>query len=358
MVRLARLEVEGVRILSAVRLEPHERLNLVFGDNGAGKTSLLESIYLLGTGRSFRARETEKVLGWGCRELRVFGQVLDGVGSARLGVSRGGSGSVARLNGAEVRGFAPLARVLPLAVFSPESHELLGGGPEVRRGLMDWALFHVEPEYGEVLQRYRRALRQRNAALRGLAGRAEVGAWDRELAQQGERLDGWRRIYAEAAGELVRSLAPGGLLSRLALAYRRGWPAGTDLEGALQAGWETDRERGWTARGPHAADFALLLDGRPARDVASRGQVKVLAAALVLGNVAYVRQTNGRGPVVLADDVPSELDASARAWFLDRLHALGTQVFLTALDPAMVDLPDGIPHAVFHVERGRVVELV
>lgn len=357
--RLTRLGVRDLRVLEDVSLRPHAVLNVITGGNGAGKTSLLEAIHVLGTGRSFRSREVEPLVRWGAQALSVFGEVLGADGeSHRLGVEKGGGEARIRVDGREVRGIAAVARLMPVATFGPETIEVVDGPPEGRRSVMDWALFHVEPLYGESLLRYRRALRQRNAVLRLGGSRREAVVWEEDLCREGERVDALRSAYAEAVLPHIREVLGGLAMPPLQTVYRRGWPAGERLDAALQRGWNTDTTRGWTGSGPHLAEVVLQLGGRPAREALSRGEKKALAAALVLGHVAYLLGSGPRPPIILADDFASELDERARRWFLEHLLATSCQAFLSLLDGERLDLPTPVPHRVFHVEQGKVRELL
>jgi DNA replication and repair protein RecF len=358
--RLTRLEISGVRVLERVGIAPGPGINLLVGGNGAGKTSVLESIHVLGTGRSFRTRELDRLLGHGRAGLSVFGEVaVNSQLPSRIGVSRDLAGGVRlRLDGEDVKGFAQVARRLPLAVFVPESHEIVGGPPERRRALMDWALFHVEPGYGETLQRYRRALRQRNAVLRSGPVRASARAWEAELAEAGERLHAWRAQYAKTVLSYVRGALAGLRAAPLGLAYRPGWNGERPLLSALEESWSGDAARGWSGVGPHMADLSLSVDGQPARHVLSRGEAKALVAGMLVGHVRYLVDASDRRPVVLADEVASELDERARSWFLRELLGLECQVFVTAVERTMVPLEAAWPRTVFHVEQGRVSPLV
>jgi len=357
--RLTRLVVQDVRVIRSVALELHGQLNVLVGGNGAGKSSLLEAVHLLGTGRSFRTREIEKVVRAGAQELSVFGEGVDPRGTfRRVGVTKGMAGARIRLDGEDVRGVASIARVIPLAVFGPESLEVVEGAPERRRALVDWALFHVEQGYGEGLQRYRRAVRQRNALLRASPMRREARIWEEELVQEGERLDRWRTAYI---GNLAPRLST--LLSDLwprssQVHYRRGWASGMTLQEALERSWEADRARGWTGPGAHAADLIFRIGDRQARDVLSRGERKIFVAATLLAHVAYIRDRCGNAPIILADDIPSELDEGGQRWFLERLRLTGSQIFATALQPEFFSLPPSVDHKMFHVERGVVRNLL
>jgi DNA replication and repair protein RecF len=358
-VRLTRLEVRDVRIVQGVALRLHPSLSVISGGNGAGKTSLLEAIHVLGTGRSFRSREVDSLVRWGCRELSVFGEAQGADGQLRrLGVVKGGPDARVRVDGRSVEGIASVARLLPLATFGPESIDVVEGPPERRRALMDWALFHVEPQYGDSVLRYRRALRQRNAVLRAGGSRREAQVWESDLCCDGERVDQFRAAYSDAVlpyvADALASLTP----LNLRLVYRRGWPASESLQHVLDRAWVTDSTRGWTGSGPHLADLSLQVGGHPARETLSRGEKKALAAALVLGHVEFLLAAGPRKPILLADDFASELDDRARTWFLRRALATGCQLVLSVLAGESLMLPNSVEHSVFHVERGEVREMV
>lgn len=358
--QLTRLEVRDLRILRSVALRPHPILNVIAGRNAAGKTSILEAIHVLGTGRSFRSRDVEPLVRRESTELSVYGEVLDPAGTLRrIGVVKGGPDPRLRVDGQDVSGVAVVARLMPVAVFAPNSLEIVEGSPSERRSLMDWALFHVEPEYGPSILRCRRSLRQRNAALRSPGtNRRAAEVWERELCEESDRIDSWRTRYAQEVLPFVRESLARLTSIPLEILYRRGWPAGESIGHTLERTWFTDAARGWTTHGPHIADLALQVAARPARETLSRGEKKALAAALVLGHVEYVQCRCNRRPVLLADDFPSELDALARQWFFEGIRATGCQTFLSVLEPSAVPLPSASEYGMFHVEQGHLTELI
>ena len=357
--QLTRLEVRDLRILRSVALRPHPILNVIAGGNAAGKTSILEAIHVLGTGRSFRSRDVEPLVRWESTELSVFGEVMDPGGTLRrIGVVKGGPEPRIRVDGQDVSGAAVVARLMPVAVFAPDSLEIVEGSPGERRSLMDWALFHVEPEYGPSILRCRRSLRQRNAALRSGTTRRAAAVWEHELCEEADRIDSWRTTYAQEMLPFVRESLAQLTPIPLEILYRRGWPAGESIASTLERTWPSDAARGWTTHGPHVADLSLQVAAHPARETLSRGEKKALAAALVLGHVEYVRCTCNRQPVLLADDFPSELDAGARQWFLEGIRGTGCQTFLTVLEPSAVSLPSASEYGMFHVKQGRLTELL
>jgi DNA replication and repair protein RecF len=355
--RLGQLEVRNIRVLAELECTPGPGLNVFVGPNGSGKTSLLEAIHLLGSGRSFRTHRLGELIRRGTSWLRARGELHSDDGAARaVGVEKGPEGLRIRVAGEAVRSASDLARQLPVAVITPDSQRLLTDGAELRRQLMDWALFHVEPAYLGALQRYRRALRQRNAALR--EGALALSAWDQELAEAGEHLHGLRDrflggvlpFYAEALENLVPMAVD--------IGYRAGWDTAVGLRAALEAALGTDRMRGFTGVGPHRADLRFRVEGAPASQVLSRGEGKLFVVGLVLAQGRFLYDRQGRRPLVLVDDLASELDEDSRGRFFAQLQALGAQSFVTTVSRNLVETaaPEGLQ--VFHVERGKPLKMV
>src|SRR5690349_1341868 len=181
---LSALSIQQLRCIGSAALELHPQHNLLWGSNAAGKTSVLEGAYLLGRGRSFRTRISERLIQYGADHLVVFGRTDDAL-SQSIGVQIGRrTEPVAKLNGASLPSLTELSRAFPVQVIEPGVHRLLEEGGYRRRRWLDWGVFHVEPRFLEAWSRYTRGLRQRNAALRSQPETAT--AWDAELAQLGE----------------------------------------------------------------------------------------------------------------------------------------------------------------------------
>ncbi|HEY6483810.1 MAG TPA: DNA replication/repair protein RecF [Steroidobacteraceae bacterium] len=346
---IGELTVEDLRCLRGVQLVLHPRHNLLWGANGSGKTSLLEALFLLGRGRSFRTRNSERLIRHGGSQLTVFGRT-DRTPSFAVGVqvSRVG-GTVARINGAPAATLTELSQAFPVQVIDPAVHKLLEEGGHRRRRWLDWAVFHVEPQFGAAWTRYTRTLKQRNAALRQPDG--DGAPWDTELTRWGESIAAWReqvmRLVQPACAQLVQRLS--GL--PVELHYRRGWPADLSLLEALQTSRDRDRLRGATQMGPHRADVLVRLDGRPAREVLSRGQQKLIAIALTLTPVELLAD-RAVTPTLLLDDPAAELDTIHLERFIAEVNRLPCQLLSTSLHArgGLFSAPD----RVFHVEQGAV----
>ena len=348
------LQAGNFRNLEALELRPHPRLNYLWGENGAGKTSVLEALIVLSRGRSFRTTQSAELVGPHGRAFHVFAEVEDEQGARhRLGLERAGRHWRGRLDGRDVAQLSQLTRCLPLVLMEPDSHLLINGPPEVRRKYLDWGMFHVEQAFLGDWRSYSRALKQRNAALR----RGETGvldSLDAVVAEQGERLGALRRRHADAvSGRINRLMAEiGERFGPVELRYQDGWTTPTYLE-SLQGNRQRDLERGQTGTGPHRADLVLLCDGQAARVRLSRGEQKALAAALLLTQAEILAGSVSR-PVLLLDDLVSEFDRQHFEAVLARAGATGAQLWLTG-----TQRPDlATEHRMFHVKQGVVEELV
>jgi DNA replication and repair protein RecF len=347
---LAELALENLRCIQRAELAPAPGINLIFGPNASGKTSLLEGIYLLGRGRSFRTRNSERLIRHGEAALQAIGRTLGEINERlRVRVARNEPTS-AEIAGVAVGSLAQLTQAFPVQIIEPGVHRLIEEGSPRRRRWLDWAVFHVEPNFIETWQRYARAVRQRNAALRTAPETAR--AWDGELVRHGVALHAARvKVLASLKphwDETVRQLA--GLPAELL--YSAGWKQGSSLEESLADSWERDRARGLSHSGPHRADIQVRIEGRAAREVLSRGQQKLVATAMILAQLKLLREMTSVVPTLLLDDPAAELDAEKLAGFVNQVKRLGCQLILTSLDAARE--PFGPPERTFHVEQGRV----
>jgi DNA replication and repair protein RecF len=345
---LEHLEVQHFRCLNDVSLDLHPGWNLFTGPNASGKTSLLEALFFLGRGRSFRGVPNRQLVQGGESGLTTFGRVSLGDKHHRLGAGWADGELRCRKDGEELNSASELAATFPSQVLDPEAHQLVSGSPHHRRRFLDWMVFHVEPLFLGAWKRYQQALRQRNAALR-TQPRA-LAEWDLALAAAGTELNDLRSSVMASLVEEVPDHIQRLTGLTVSLELQPGW-SGDDLASSLAASLATDREAGFTHPGPHRADIAIRLEGRRARDRLSRGQEKLVAIAMVLAQLTCLARFD-RYPALLVDDPAAELDAEHLAGLLETLKELGNQLFITSLNPSGIALPSGAP--TFHVERGVV----
>lgn len=270
---VVRLSIHRLRRFHTVELHPSSALNLLTGDNGAGKTSVLEALHLMAYGRSFRGRVRDGLIQQGADDLEVFVEWKEGDSAAgertrRAGLRHSGQEWTGRLDGEDVAQLGSLCAALAVVTFEPGSHVLISGGGEPRRRFLDWGLFHVEPDFLTLWRRYARALKQRNALLKQGAQPRMLDAWDHELAESGESLTSRRTRYLERLQEwlvpVADAIAPA--LGLTALAFAPGWKRHElSLADALLLARERDRQNGYTSQGPHRADWMPSFQALPGR---------------------------------------------------------------------------------------------
>jgi DNA replication and repair protein RecF len=356
---LHRLQVRDFRCIEGAELDFDSRCNLVSGPNASGKTSLLEAIFFLGRGRSFRTPTNETLIRKGQEGFLLTGRVGEGSSHRPVGIQYTRAGFEARAGGESVRGLAELATILPVQAIDPEVHRLIEEGPQERRRFLDWGVFHVEPRFVDRWRRYQRALKQRNAALRAEAPESVVRAWDPELVEAGKGLAESRRRYFDLLRPAVARTGETLLGMPVELSLSDGWSSGEQgLEQALEASWGRDRERRLTHSGPHRADLGIRVGGDRARHRVSRGQQKLAAASMLLGQLRCDAEQGSPTACLLVDDPAAELDPGNLERLVSVLVDLPAQLFLTALDPAVTAF-ERLPVARrFHVEHGKIAALI
>jgi DNA replication and repair protein RecF len=350
---LRHLRIDGLRCLSGQSLDLDERCNYLWGPNGSGKTSCLEAVYLLGRGRSFRTRQTARLVRRGADRMTVFGVSQDeGEQPHHLGVEFADGRLESRLDGEPVASQADMLRILPVFVIDPRLHQLIEAGPSERRRYLDSGVFHVEQGFLGDWRQYRRVLGQRNAALKARVPDRELLIWTEPLVAAGQRVHEARAAYVRELADLASRLGRGLVGTDIHLGYRAGWRQGASLAEALEESRSRDRASGFTQVGPHRADLQLDFESGGVRETASRGQQKLVAAALVLAQVGLFEARTGRRSTLLLDDASAELDAGAQLRLAEALQGLASQQILTGLSLESLQPKPGFP--VFHVEQGRL----
>lgn len=348
LIRICRL-----RNITDAEISPHPGINLITGRNGSGKTSLLEGIYLIGRGRSFRSRRVETLIQRGTDSLEVFGITSNRESNNRIGLRKTRKETEVHINGQKISKLSQLVRTTAVHVITPNSHELLERGSELRRRFLEWGVFHVEPGYRQAAHRYYRALSQRNAALK--KNHALVSSWNTELSGWGEKVNGYRESYFSELQKRFRLEAAAFFGSEeLEIEWKRGWPMGRGLAEILEENRFNDIKQGYTRYGPHRADLSVRKGGDTVNQRTSRGEQKLAVICLVLAQTEAVLRHSDNVPILLIDDLNAELDQENRVKMLSRCKKSEYQVFITA---TAWQLPaEHSVDKVFHVEHGVITE--
>ncbi len=353
------LAIQGLRNLLDCKLEFSPQLNIFYGDNGAGKSSIVESIYILGNGRSFRTARHAKVIKQGQEALTLFSQFSQEQ-KHQLGLQRFRNGDIQiKLDGEKLKKLSDLSKTLPLQILAPEQFELLSKGPAGRRKLLDWGVFHVEHSFLNHWQKALKVLLQRNQALKRCRSYAELTPWDQQLIPLSETINQRRRYYIEQLEPIYQRVLKQFLPELDAtLGLYPGWKQNETLSEVLQRQFESDRKTGFTHSSIQKADLKVLVNEQLAAEYLSRGQQKLVTIALKLAQLELMQQLTDRYPVFLLDDIGAELDLHHQQVLLNFLaeQPKKQQIFITSvhLDPlkSLIKGYNGVK--LFHVEHGAI----
>lgn len=356
--QLIELRIKDLRCIQQAELHLSPGINLITGANGAGKTSIIEAIHLMGYGRSFRGRVRDGMIRSGASQCEVFIRWNENrPGERYAGLLHTGNTWQAKLNGEGTSSLTELCAEIPVVSFEPGSHELIGGGAEHRRRYLDWGLFHVEQEFIQHWRRYARALKQRNSLLKTQASSALLNPWEREMALSGEIITRSRANYLELLSPELNDTV-GKYLPELGgaqLHFVPGWKRQEiSLLDALTLSRTRDLQSGNTSVGPHRADWRVDYENLPNRETLSRGQEKLTALACVMAQAENYAHRKSEWPVVCMDDLSSELDLQHQEQVLSHLAASNAQVILTATESPEIFRETLQTQTRFHVKHGLV----
>jgi DNA replication and repair protein RecF len=366
LVKLLALDIQDFRNIAQASFAPSPRATILVGRNGQGKTNVLEAVYLLATLKPLRASRLAELLRFGQPMAKVAADFESPGGTRRIAVEVISGGRTAYLDGKPQDRPEAYFDGLAAVCFSPDDLLLVKSGPEGRRRFLDRAAFNRWPAVLSEVREYLRALRSRNAALRTGSSEDVEASFRGPLARTGARLVLRRReVVTELAARLSQAYSeisgPGAPAASLTYQPAAGLSAAatfTEVEAALASVLENrltrDRERGYTSAGPHMDDLGLTLDGRAARVFASQGQQRALILALKIAEIENLRAMQGEPPLLLLDDVSSELDPEKNRYLLEYLSRLSGQAFLTATDHRLLEPAAGPDSLFVDVEEGRL----
>lgn len=361
-----KIVISQLRNLNAVKLNLG-LINIFIGHNGSGKTSMVESLFLLSRGKSFRHHQPKHYINHTAEQCVVWAQLSD---KTTLAIAKTTNANTSlRHNDNIIKSQSEMTKKLPLVVIDPSGMDVLEDGAATRRQMLDWLSFHLNAEFYEQWLTYQRLLKQRNSLLKSSNHDhrhfLQLTAWDKQLSAAGERLhlyrqaayEAWQSCFHEACALLLPHYA-----EDLSFDYQAGFDTSDGLANVLQARLAQDCELGYTRIGAHRADISLTLkaNGRhQAINVLSRGEKKLLIAALKLSKlktlIAHAAHDDSALPIVLIDDIDSELDKKAAALLMTTLSQMSCQLFVTSLNDELLSfLPSCGDVCVFDVQNGVI----
>ena len=348
---IRQLSLTDFRNLEPAELEFHPHANLIFGANGSGKTSLLEAIYVLCQGQSFRCHYLKQCIRHDQNQFVLFGRF----DSYKAGLAKSPRKLEIHLNDETVKRRSELVRQSPVSIVNAGSFELIDGPPLKRRRFLDWCLFHVEPDYADCWVASQHALKQRNRLLKSQRDLHLLDYWDRHLCEPSEKIHRMRERYAVELTEIIETELKG-LVEDLPVVslYQPGWSRDKTLSEALIADRERDRKAGFTHSGIHRDDMKFSLGANPAAEVLSRGQSKRFCLALILTALKLVLRYSSKQIILLIDDLQSELDTKAQDLIYHQLQQLDVQLFISNIEPTVPTPLQGKEFKMFHVEHGTI----
>lgn len=360
--RIKELQLKDYRNYESCSFMPCEGVTVLLGDNGQGKTNVLEAVYLTCTGRSHRTRQDRELIRWGANfaDVKIATERRDGSHEVQIIMPVNGKRKL-KVAGQEVSRSGELLGHVTGVLFSPEDLRTVKDGPAERRRFVDMALSQLRPAYYYAMQRYNRALKQRNELLRAAAASpsllATLDSWDEQLALAGVELMRHRREYIDrltrTAGETHNDIAGG--REKLKIQYRPSVD-GETAEACMEALFgvrESDARRMTTSVGPHRDDVVVLVEERDVRAFGSQGQQRTAALSMRLAELNVMRDELGEWPVLMLDDVMSELDPSRRRRLLE--HLKGIQTLVTCTDPD--DLAGAEAGAIYRVDGASISQM-
>ncbi len=351
------LQIQSVRNLIEIQINCSPGINLIFGKNAAGKTSLLEAICILSRSISFRTPRIEDVIQHEKKQLTVTADIQETKnGNINTGIEKSREKTQIKYNGTLIKKRSEQARNLPVFILGPENQQLITGTPRDRRKWLDWSLFHVEQDYHDAWLKYHDFLRRRNALLRQNAQDSQFGYWENVISEQAEKINNSRTKYLAKLQEFLEK-RPYISQNKLRIIYNQEFLQKSQYLEKLAQNRNSDKLAGYTQHGAHRADVVFKSGDKDAAKTFSQGQNKKLQLYLLLAQAGLYFDTTGILPIILLDDLAAELDSGTRNEFIEDLATHSYQSFITTIEQKHIP-KQKIPIKTFHVEHGNVTEMV
>ena len=360
MAQIDCLKLQHFRNLSQIEWTLGSGQNIIVGDNAAGKTAIIEALWFLASGRSFRANQPKQLIQQDHNQFTLYCEVAHQHRTHRLGLCRDAIQTIIHLDGQKNATQSDLSQCLPLQLLTPESHQLLTEGPKARRRFLDWGCFFHYAEFIGHWRQFQRALKQRNMALKQQRPLDEIALWDKNLIGAGLAVNAIRSDYLHKLEPILLDFAEY-LMPRfneqhsLTLSFYPGWSSHYQNFGdSLQQYLSKDRQLGFTQYGPHRMDIRIKVDQQDALMRLSRGQQKLLVCSLLLAQAQYLAEQSGESVIMLIDDLPAELDETHRFKLLNLLQEMHIQHLVTTTALELIPATHKDSRHVFYLHNSQL----
>lgn len=354
------LQLSNFRNFSSLKLQLTPHVNFFYGANASGKTSILEALFLLGRGRSFRSTRLNNLITHDEASLAAITKFTLANGlSFNFGLAkqRTSKNLQAQLNGNKPASLVEISTLLPLQLINPDVFLLLDGSPAERRKFIDWGVFYFAPDFFAFWQRYVKALKQRNSLLKSRSfSKLEMEAWEAELATTGSQLTKQRQTYCDLLQPVFQKYLQEFLPNLdISLVFYPGWNTELELAEFFASNREKDLQQGFTLGGPQRADLRIYTSSFLAKEALSRGQQKLVVSALKLSQAEIMHTELAKECIFLVDDLAAELDAQHQEKFCSLLTKINSQILVTSLDKRLAKYFSTSDLQMFHVKQNQLI---
>jgi DNA replication and repair protein RecF len=362
---VVKLTTQNFRNLKSQSLLLHPDINFILGDNGSGKSSLLEAIFFLGHGKSFRTTKPENLAQYENDQFVVSTKSIDNdLLEMQLGICRNvvsGSTEI-KLNGERLSRLSDLAKHIAVQIVTPESFKVFFGGPKERRRFFDLGMFHVKHQFSSHWRDFSKVLKQRNACLRNTKLLSMLDYWTNEFCRLSEIIASQRIEYLERLRDelsLWLKIVLPQLEEKISLQYLQGWNQQKQLADILKNNRQRELELGYSTSGAHKFDIRFLIGKNPVENSLSRGQQKLFLLALTLAQAKLIENVKRVKPILLIDDVGAELDLNSRRALSAAIQRLDCQIIISAIEKDVLGplVPKDNNYKMFHVKHGEILEI-
>jgi DNA replication and repair protein RecF len=356
---ITRLAITNVRNISSIETSPSHAFNIIYGLNGSGKTSLLESIYILSTGKSFKTKQNERIIKNTHPNFNIFAEYAVDNFNNSIGIQKNIDGTrKIQINNSKPASIIQLASIMPTQIITTDSYKIFHDGPKARRQFIDKGLFHVDPSFMGHWRSYQKALKQRNTAIRMKLRKSEISTWDPTLTSEGIKVSKLRESYIHSLEPLINRLSTELLkdIPKISIRLDSGWEKNELFEDILARNIYSDIKAGFTKQGPHRCDLIITSGNEtPIKDFLSQGQQKLLAYIINIAQSLLLEEITKKKSVYLIDDLPSELDSISIQNIVCLLNKISGQFFITAIDKNMIEgLIPNEKTQLFHMKHGAI----